>query len=93
MSDSCPKYWTIQLSTLKCLRLLEATLQEPSITKLNATLHTLLEEFVTVSVQSELPGIKEAITALACYCLRSIHNVRQHMLQATHIELGCVIAG
>ena len=77
--------------TLKCLRLLVATLQDPSITHLNATLHTLLEEFVTVSVQSELPAIrKEAITALACCCLRSIQNARQHMLlllQALHIDV------
>ena len=77
--------------TLKCLRLLVATLQDPSITQLNNTLHTLLEEFVTVSVQSEVPTIrKEAITALACCCLRSIGNARQHMLlllQAAHIDV------
>ena len=77
--------------TLKCLRLLVATLQDPGIIQLNSTLHTLLEEFVTVSVQSELPAIrKEAITALTCCCLRSIGNARQHMLlllQAAHIDV------
>jgi len=77
--------------TLKCLRLLVATLQDPSITQLNSTLLTLLEEFVMVSVQSELPAIrKEAITAMACCCLRSIENARQHMLlllQAAHIDV------
>ena len=77
--------------TLKCLRLLVATLQDPSITQLNSTLLTLLEEFVMVSVQSELASIrKEAITAMACCCLRSIENARQHMLlllQAAHIDV------
>jgi len=77
--------------TLKCLRLLVATMQDPSITQLNSTLLTLLEEFVMVSVQSELPAIrKEAITAMACCCLRSIENARQHMLlllQAAHIDV------
>merc|ERR1712142_705607 len=77
--------------TLKCLRLLVASLQDPSITQLNSTLLTLLEEFVMVSVQSELPAIrKEAITAMACCCLRSIENARQHMLlllQAAHIDV------
>jgi len=77
--------------TLKCLRLLVATLQDPSITQLNSTLLTLLEEFVMVSVQSELATIrKEAITAMACCCLRSIENARQHMLlllQAAHIDV------
>ena len=52
--------------TLKCLPLLVATLQNPSITQLNNTLLTLLEEFVTVSVQSEIAAIrKEAILALS----------------------------
>jgi condensin complex subunit 3 len=77
--------------TLKCLRLLVATLQDPGITQLNATLHTLLEEFVIVSVKSEISHIrKEAILALACCCLRSIENARQHMLlllQAAHIDV------
>ena len=67
--------------TLKCLRLLVATLQDPSITQLNNTLLTLLEEFVTVSVQSEIAAIrKEAILALSCCRLCSIESVRQHML-------------
>eukprot|EP00092_Neocalanus_flemingeri_P098064 GFUD01125052.1.p1 GENE.GFUD01125052.1~~GFUD01125052.1.p1 ORF type:complete len:1501 (+),score=547.17 GFUD01125052.1:57-4559(+) len=90
LSDSCPVLDNPAV-TLKCLRLLVATMQDPSITQLNNTLHTLLEEFVTVSVQSELPAIrKEAITALACCCLRSIENARQHMLlllQAAHIDV------
>jgi len=90
LSDSCAVLDNPAV-TLKCLRLLVATMQDPSITMLNATLHTLLEEFVTVSVQSELPAIrKEAITALACCCLRSIENARQHMLlllQAAHIDV------
>jgi condensin complex subunit 3 len=77
--------------TLKCLRLLVATLQDPSIAQLNATLHTLLEEFVIVSVKSEISHIrKEAIFALVCCCLRSIDNSRQHMLlllQAAHIDV------
>ena len=77
--------------TLKCLRLLVATLQDPSITKLNSTLLTLLEEFVTISVQSEIAAIrKEAILALSCCCLRSIESARQHMLlllQAAHIDV------
>ena len=80
---------------LKCLRLLVATLQDPSITQLNATLLTLLE-FVMVSVQSELPAIrKEAITAMACCCLRSIENGRQHMLlllQAVHIDVHVAVS-
>ena len=92
LSDSRPdQVLDNPTATLKCLRLLVATLQDPSIIHLNATLHTLLEEFVTVSVQSELPAIrKEAITALACCCLRSIQNARQHMLlllQALHIDV------
>merc|ERR1719186_225118 len=90
ISDSSPVFDNPAV-TLKCLRLLVATLQDPSITQLNSTLHTLLEEFVTVSVQSELPSIrKEAITALTCCCLRSIENARQHMLlllQAAHIDV------
>ena len=62
--------------TLECLKFLVITLQDPSITQLNNTLHTILEEFVIASVQSELPAIrKEAITALACCCLRSVENV------------------
>merc|ERR1719362_1456673 len=77
--------------TLKCLRLLVATLQDPSISKLNNTLLTLLEEFVTISVQSEIAAIrKEAILALSCCCLRSIESARQHMLlllQAAHIDV------
>ena len=77
--------------TLKCLRLLVATLQDPAIAKLNNTLLTLLEEFVTISVQSELAAIrKEAILALSCCCLRSIESARQHMLlllQAAHIDV------
>ena len=90
LSDSSPVLDNPAV-TLKCLKLLVATLQNPSITQLNSTLHTLLEEFVTISVQSELPAIrKEAITALACCCLRSIQNARQHMLlllQAAHIDV------
>eukprot|EP00090_Calanus_glacialis_P042984 TRINITY_DN7612_c0_g1_i1.p1 TRINITY_DN7612_c0_g1~~TRINITY_DN7612_c0_g1_i1.p1 ORF type:complete len:1486 (-),score=621.94 TRINITY_DN7612_c0_g1_i1:145-4602(-) len=90
LSDSCPALDNPAV-TLKCLRLLVATLQDPSITQLNATLLTLLEEFVMVSVQSELPAIrKEAITAMACCCLRSIEPARQHMLlllQAAHIDV------
>ena len=67
--------------TLKCLRLIVSTLQDPAITKLNATLLTLLEEFITISVQSEIAAIrKEAILALSCCCLRSIESARQHML-------------
>merc|ERR1719186_2038216 len=89
LSDSSPVLDNPAV-TLKCLKLLVATLQDPSITQLNNPLHTLLEEFVTISVQSELPAIrKEAITALACCCLRSIGNARQHMLlllQAAHID-------
>ena len=77
--------------TLKCLRLLVATMQDPGITQLNATLHTLLEEFIIVSVKSEMAHIrKEAIIALATCCLRSIDNARQHMLlllQAAHIDV------
>ena len=77
--------------TLKCLRLLVASLQDPSITQLNSTLLTLLEEFVTISVQSEIAAIrKEAILALSCCCLRSLESARQHMLlllQAAHIDL------
>ena len=52
---------------------------------------TALEEFTMVSVQSELPAIrKEAITAMACCCIRSIENARQHillLLQAMHIDV------
>ena len=74
--------------TLKCQRLLVASLQDPSIIQLNSTLLTLLD---MVSVQSELPAIrKQAITAMACCCLGSIENVRQHMLlllQAAHIDV------
>lgn len=77
--------------TLKCLKLLVASLQDPSITQLNATLHTLLEELVVCSVQSEIASIrKEAITSLACFCLRSIEDARRHMLlllQAAHIDV------
>merc|ERR1719394_160545 len=77
--------------TLKCLKLLTATLQDPKITSLNATLHTLMETFVTVSVQSEIAGIRrEAIVALCCLCLRSLESARQHMLlllQAAHIDV------
>jgi len=77
--------------TLKCLKLLVCVLQDPGITSLNATLHTLLEEFVTGAVQSEIASIrKEAILALACCCLRSVENARQHMLlllQAAHIDV------
>ena len=77
--------------TLKCLRLLVATLQDPSIAQLNATLNTLLEEFVIVAFKSEISHIrKEAIFALVCCCLRSIDNARQHMLlllQAAHIDV------
>merc|ERR1719234_544228 len=77
--------------TLKCLKLLTATLQDPKITSLNATLHTLMETFVTVSVQSEIAGIRrEAIVALCCLCLRSLDSARQHMLlllQAAHIDV------
>merc|ERR1719312_1603541 len=87
LTDSRPKAAAEQLDdenvvpvdnpaiTLKCLRLLVATLQDPGITQLNATLHTLLEEFVMTSVQSENEKIrKEAITAISCFCLRSIEN-------------------
>ena len=76
---------------MKCLKLLTATLQDPKISQLNATLHTLMETFVTVSVQSEMAGIrKEAIIALCCLCLRSLDSARQHMLlllQAAHIDV------
>ena len=93
LSESCSALENPAV-TLKCLRLLVATLQDPSITQLNATLLTLLE-FVMVSVQSELPAIrKEAITAMACCCLRSIENVRQHMLlllQAVHIDVHVAV--
>ena len=90
--DCCPeKVLDNPTVTLQCLRMLVATLQDPSITQLNATLHILLEEFVTVCVQSELPAIrKEAITALTCCCLRSIQNAKQHMLlllRAAHIDI------
>ena len=45
--------------SLKCLKLLVAALQDPSITALNATLHTLLEELVVVAVQSEIASIRK----------------------------------
>ena len=64
--------------TLKCLRLLVATLQDPSIKQLNNTLITLLEE---VSVKSQIAAIrKEAILALSCCRPCPIESVRQHML-------------
>jgi hypothetical protein len=76
---------------IKCLKLLTATLQNPKISQLNATLHTVIETFVTVSVQSEIAGIrKEAIIALCCLCLRSLDSARLHMLlllQAAHIDV------
>ena len=76
--------------TMKCLKLLVATLQDPSITQLNATLFTLLEEVVVVAVQNQSVSIrKEAILALNCFCLRSIENARCHMLlflQAAHVD-------
>ena len=81
--------------TLKCLRLLVATLQDPSITQLNTTLQILLEECVTISVNSESPEIRtEAITALACCCLKSIQNAKQHMLlllQAVQIDVTSLV--
>ena len=47
----------------------------------HAMLLTLLEEFVTVSVQSEIAAIrKEAILALSCCRPCPIESVRQHML-------------
>ena len=77
--------------TLKCLKLLVATLQDPAIRQLNATLQTLLEELVVIAVQSESATIrKEAITSLACFCLRSVDDARHHMLlllQVAHIDV------
>ena len=44
-----------------------------------------------MSVQSEVATVrKEAITAIACCCLRSLDNARRHMLlllQAAHIDV------
>ena len=77
--------------TLKCLKMLTSVLQDPKITNLNATLHTLLETFVGVSVQSKIVSVRrEAISALCCLCLRSIESSRQHMLlllHAAHIDV------
>ena len=81
---------------LKCLKLLTATMQDPKITSLNATLHTLMETFVTGSVQSEVAGVRrEAIVALCCLCLRSPDSARQHMLlmlQVTHLSIVLTIS-
>ena len=67
--------------TLKCLKLLVATLQDPAIRQLNATLQTLLEELVVIAVQSESATIrKEAITSLACFCLRSVQFSHSSLL-------------
>ena len=80
---------------LKCLKLLTATMQDPKITSLNATLHTLMETFVTGSVQSEAAAVRrEAIVALCCLCLRSPDSARQHMLlmlQVSHLAIAVTI--
>ena len=80
---------------LKCLKLLTATMQDLKITSLNATLHTLMETFVTGSVQSEAAAVRrEAIVALCCLCLRSPDSARQHMLlmlQVSHLAIAVTI--
>lgn len=75
--------------TLLCLRLVVSALQDPAITGLDPTLLSLMEEFVTLSVQSEAPEVRrEAVTALACCCLRSLPAARQHML--LFLQVGCL---
>ena len=52
---------------------------------------TLLEEFITTSVQNERASIrKEAILALTCCCLRSIDSARQHMLLLLQVSVHTV---
>jgi len=76
----------------KCLKLIVSTLQDTKIQSLNNVLQMLMDEFIVLSIQSELDYIrKEAINALTCCCLRSIDMSRQHLLlllQAAHIDVG-----
>ena len=66
---------------LKCLVMLSELMRLPDITKLNATLQTLLDEFISPSVGSLDFEIRSAaVKAMGCFCLRSIQASRQHLL-------------
>ena len=76
LSDNCPNQLLDNPTvTLKCQRLLVATLQDSCITNLYAT---LLEEFVTIPAQTELPATRK----------EDIQNARQHM----QIRIATIIA-
>ncbi len=72
----------------KCLEMLFQLMQDPQIKTLNATLMSLLEEFIMPSIAHlEAEIRKVAVQALTVFSLRSIEVARQNLpllFQVTH---------
>ena len=74
----------------KCLVMLFELLQNPDINSLNATLQTILDEFVMASVGSlDLQIRNAALKALGALALRSVDMAKRHILlvlQMAHLD-------
>lgn len=76
----------------KCLVMLFQLLQSPDISTLNATLQTVLDEFVKNAITNLDLTIKiEALKTLAAFCLRSLDLAKMHILLFSQIALVDVV--
>lgn len=78
----------------KCLVMLAELLQSTDITSLNATLQTILDEFVVPSVKNMDFEIRNsAVRTLGCFCLRNVDAAKQHIvviLSMSHLDAADV---
>ncbi len=76
----------------KCLTMMCELLQANDITGLNATLQTLLDEFVVKAAEDQIVDIRAlAVRALGCLCVRSVESAKRTMiliLQMAHLDAG-----
>ena len=74
----------------KCLVMLSELMHCPDITSLNATLQTVMDEFIVVSLNSLNNLIKDAaLRACGSFCLRSLDAAKRHimlMVQMAHLD-------
>ena len=72
----------------KCLVMLFELLQSPDINSLNATLQTILDEFVKEAVSSLDVDIKmAALKTIGAFCLRNLELAKQQLLLFSQIAL------
>ena len=74
----------------KCLVMLSELMHCSDITSLNATLQTVMDEFIVVSLSSLNNQIKNAaLKACGSFCLRSLDAAKRHillMVQMAHLD-------